>query len=67
MMNAETESHDVGRDALRAADQEVGGFDNLAEEGESVDDFLEPGDLVALAAYVRPFLPFVFYFVVEPC
>lgn len=48
-----TESHDFGSEALREADQDAGEFDNLADEGDGVHEILEPGDLVALAAYVN--------------
>ncbi|KAE8149883.1 hypothetical protein BDV25DRAFT_120558 [Aspergillus avenaceus] len=48
MMNDNREAHDVGSDALREADEDVSDFENIADEGESMNEFLEPGDLVAL-------------------
>ena len=54
MQSDATESNDYGSEALREADEDVGEFDNLADEGDGAHDFLEPGDLVALSAYVNP-------------
>lgn len=48
MLNDTREAHDAGTDTLQAAEAELAGFSNIGEEGENVDDFLEPGDLVAL-------------------
>ncbi|KAH8429099.1 exoribonuclease II [Aspergillus melleus] len=50
MQSDATESNDYGSEALREADEDVGEFDNLADEGDGAHDFLEPGDLVALSA-----------------
>ncbi|KAI9045943.1 exoribonuclease II [Aspergillus affinis] len=50
MQSDATEANDYGSEALREADQDTGEFDNLADEGDGAHDFLEAGDLVALAA-----------------
>ncbi|PLB51552.1 exoribonuclease complex, subunit Rrp44/Dis3 [Aspergillus steynii IBT 23096] len=49
MMNDQKGSDDMDGDALQAADEDALEFDNLADEGDGVGDFLEPGDLVALS------------------
>ncbi|KAB8278111.1 hypothetical protein BDV30DRAFT_204141 [Aspergillus minisclerotigenes] len=50
MLNDYREAHDAGSDALRETDEDVSDFENIAEEGEGMHDFLEPGDLVALSS-----------------
>ena len=54
MLNDYREAHDAGSDALRETDEDVSDFENIAEEGEGMHDFLEPGDLVALSSYAAP-------------
>ncbi|KAF7592123.1 hypothetical protein BBP40_000671 [Aspergillus hancockii] len=50
MLNDYREAHDAGSDALRETDEDVSGFENIADEGEGIHEFLEPGDLVALSS-----------------
>ncbi|KAF5866725.1 hypothetical protein ETB97_009882 [Aspergillus alliaceus] len=50
MLNDHREAFDAGSDALRETDEDVSDFENLANEGEGMHEFLEPGDLVALSS-----------------
>ncbi|PYH94158.1 RNB-domain-containing protein [Aspergillus ellipticus CBS 707.79] len=49
MLNDNRETYDAGSDALRATDESVN-FDNSADEGEGLGQYLEPGDLVAMTS-----------------
>ncbi|RAL11912.1 exoribonuclease II, partial [Aspergillus homomorphus CBS 101889] len=49
MLNDNRETQDAGSDALRASDESAE-FLNTADEGEGLNQYLEPGDLVALSA-----------------
>ena len=49
MLNDNREARDAGSDALRAADESFD-FTNSADEGEGLNQYLEPGDLVAMTA-----------------
>ncbi|KAL5337446.1 hypothetical protein BJX70DRAFT_369420 [Aspergillus crustosus] len=62
MYNDNRESYDAGGDTVRLTDEDMSEFFNVADEGEGIDDYLKPGDLVAisglseiskLAIYVR--------------
>ncbi|KAL2010929.1 hypothetical protein VTN00DRAFT_3647 [Thermoascus crustaceus] len=50
MLNDNREAHDAGSDTLRVTDEDTSEFSNLADEGEDINAFLEPGDLVALSS-----------------
>lgn len=50
MLNDSREAHDAGSDSLQATDNDLSDFANIADEGEGIDEFLEPGDLVALTS-----------------
>lgn len=49
MLNDSKEAFDAGSDVLREADEEMLDFHNIGDEGEGIDEFLQPGDLVALS------------------
>ncbi|XRM43444.1 3'-5' RNA exonuclease complex component [Aspergillus tubingensis] len=59
MLNDNREARDAGSDALRAADDSLE-FTNSADEGEGLNQYLEPGDLVAMTA-VDGILTFAIY------
>lgn len=50
MLNDNREAHDAGSDALRASEEELSDFANIGDEGGNMHEYLEPGDLVALAS-----------------
>jgi hypothetical protein len=50
MLNDSKEVFDAGSDGLREADEEMLEFHNIGDEGEGIDEFLQPGDLVALSS-----------------
>ncbi|KAF4216638.1 hypothetical protein CNMCM8980_006503 [Aspergillus fumigatiaffinis] len=60
MLNDSKEAFDAGSDVLREADEESLEFHNIGDEGEGVDEFLQPGDLVALST-VDGILSFAIY------
>lgn len=43
--------YDAEGDDLRARDEKATEFFNPGDEGAGIDDFLQPGDLVAIAGY----------------
>lgn len=49
MLNDGMEPFDAGSDVVREADEESLEFHNIGDEGEGVNEFLQPGDLVALS------------------
>ncbi|KAL4862249.1 hypothetical protein BDV12DRAFT_46555 [Aspergillus spectabilis] len=49
MYNDNRETYDAGADTVRLTDEDMSDFVDIADEGEGIDDFLEPGDLVAIA------------------
>ncbi|KAL4878319.1 hypothetical protein BJY04DRAFT_229867 [Aspergillus karnatakaensis] len=62
MYNDNRETYDAGGDTVRLTDEDMSDFVDIADEGEGIHDYLEPGDLVAistsnelvkLAIYVR--------------
>lgn len=50
MLNDNREAHDAGSDALRSSEEELSDFANIGDEGGNMHEYLEPGDLVALAS-----------------
>ncbi|PWY77057.1 RNB-domain-containing protein [Aspergillus heteromorphus CBS 117.55] len=59
MLNDSRETHDNASDALRIGDEALN-FDNAADEGEGLGQYLEPGDLVAMSSGDGP-LTFAIY------
>lgn len=52
MLNDNREADGASIDELQSSDAEPVDFSNIGDEGEGIDEFLEPGDLVALHSYV---------------
>jgi hypothetical protein len=50
MLNDSREAYDDGSDRLRTNDEEISQFSYDAGEGDDLNAFLEPGDLVALSS-----------------
>lgn len=48
MLNDNREADGASIDELQSSDAEPVDFSSIGDEGEGIDEFLEPGDLVAL-------------------